>query len=329
MPERGRSLYRVALVGLALLACSAPRISSRADLNRAQRVTDGPYAEAAPMCSPDAKWLTFEYFDPKHASTPEIWIMPRLGNFDSARPLTDPSFYGGDASWSPDSRWIAAVMGFPLAGQDGPQTNNEQVVKINVQSREVVKLTHFAPNTTIDPTTAWLQTGWIVFSAVDDNIYGVPDDGGEPRKLVDVPSGQCPDNGTNTLAGSPDGRRIAFDMLTFNAKCDALWVADIDTGKLRRVPTGVHPVNPFWLDGNDLLFSGETDDEKPEGIYRVSLRTGKVTRLLKGLYLTPFVCGSGKMLYFSSGPRLETEGGSWNFFHGFHVWRMPMQALDP
>jgi hypothetical protein len=66
------------------------------------------------------------------------------------------------------------------------------------------------------------------------------------------------------------------------------------------------------------------------GIYSISLSAGKVTRVLDGLYLTPFVCDSGKMLYFSWGPNLEAKtpsGDAWptfNDFSGFHIWRVPL-----
>ncbi len=291
-----------------------------------QRVTGGPYAEAAPMCSPDGRWLAFEYFDAKHPDAPQIRIMQRDGGLESARPLIDAMQYSGDMSWSPDSHWVALQMDFPTRDQSGPRTDDEQIVKINIQTHELIKLTHFAPNTAIDPTTSWLRTGWIIFSATGDDIMGVPEGGGDLRKFAHLPLDRC-SGGMDTLAGSPDGRRIAFEMLNFNPECNALWIADAETGNTVRVPTGVHPASPSWLDDNSLLFSGESDDGKPVGIYRISLRTGKVVRLLEGAYLTPFVCDSGKTLYFSFGPKLQVKGNSWNQFYGFHIWKVSMRDL--
>lgn len=114
------------------------------------------------------------------------------------------------------------------------------------------------------------------------------------------------------------------------AECNALWIADLPAGNLRRVPTtGLHSLSPFWLDNDTILFSGEKGN-KPVGIYKLSLSTGNLTRLLEGHYLTPFVCDSGKMLYFSWGPSLQAKtprGDPWptfNDFFGFRIWRVPL-----
>ena len=67
------------------------------------------------------------------------------------------------------------------------------------------------------------------------------------------------------------------------------------------------------------VFSGEKDN-KPVGIYRLSLSTGNLTHLLEGHYLTPFVCDSGKTLYFSWGPSLQSKtpaGDAWPTFNDF------------
>jgi len=151
-----------------------------------------------------------------------------------------------------------------------------------------------------------------------------------------VPAEKC-GGVTNTLAASTDQRKIAFvvdssdkDQIT---QCNALWIADLETGGLRRVAIeGLHPVSPFWLDDDTILFSGEVKSD-PTGIYSVSPRTGKVTRLLKGLYESPFVCDSGKTLYFSWGPRLRTKlpagdhSPGPNNEYGFHIWKVPLRDV--
>jgi hypothetical protein len=66
------------------------------------------------------------------------------------------------------------------------------------------------------------------------------------------------------------------------------------------------------------------------GHLHVLLSAGKVTHILDGLYLTPFVCDSGKTLYFSWGPNLQAKtpsGDAWPTFNdlaGFHIWRVPL-----
>ena len=75
----------------------------------------------------------------------------------------------------------------------------------------MMKLTHFPQNTTVNPTTAWLRSGLIVFSALDQNIYSVCENGEDVRKLVNVPSDRCGID-PNTFAVSPDERKIAFEI---------------------------------------------------------------------------------------------------------------------
>jgi len=98
----------------------------------------------------------------------------------------------------------------------------------------------------------------------------------------------------------------------------------------------LHPLCPFWLDGNTILFSGINvagGQWLPVGIYSVSLSAAKVTRLLDGRYLAPFVCDFGKTLYFSWGPTPQTEKPAkdarppFNDFSGFHIWRVPLRDV--
>jgi Tol biopolymer transport system component len=146
---------------------------------------------------------------------------------------------------------------------------------------------------------------------------------------------------TNTLAISRDEQRIAFEVDSDSdgqtTECNALWIGDLRTGTLRRVPTtGLRPLTPFWLDGNTILFSGIDIDGGnwlPVGIYSVSLSTGNVTRLLDGPYLAPFVADSGKTLYFSWGQGLQSKTPvgdtrpTFKDFSGFHIWKVPLRDV--
>jgi hypothetical protein len=180
----------------------------------------------------------------------------------------------------------------------------------------------------------------IVFASPDGNIYGVPENGGDPRKLIDAPEDRC-GGVTNTLAVSPDEQRIVFEKDSANesqtTECNALWIGDLKTKSLRRLQTtGLRPLNPFWLDEDTVLFSGiDIAGGKwlPAGIYRVSPRTGEVNPVLKGLYDSPFVCDSGKTLYFAWGPNPQTGKPAKDAqptssdFSGFHIWRIPLRDV--
>src|SRR5258708_2278029 len=247
--------------------------------------------------------------------------------------------YVGDLSWSPDSRWLALITNYPEGAKDLRSGFNAQLVKVNVNTGEVVRLTNFPPNTLSGPTTAWLRSGPIVFTGDDANIYGVPENGGDVRKLIVVPKDKC-GGVTNTLAVSPDEQSIIFEKDSGNesqtTECNALWIGDLKTRGLRRLPTtGLRPLNPFWLDEDTVLFSGidvEGGKWLPSGIYRVSLRTGEVSPVLKGFYDSPFVCDSGKTLYFSWGANLRTkstsrDGFKFNDYYGFHIWKVPLRDV--
>jgi hypothetical protein len=337
-------MYRAAcIVSLGVALLSGARPDSKAGLPpNVQEVTGDvhQYAEALPECSPDGHWLAFEYNRMSDPDLPYVGIM-RLGRgHRSWHALLKPQLGGhmfvGDFSWSPDSHWLAVITSYPKGGKSSWSEPGVQIVKVNVYTHEAVRLTDFPVNTPLGPTTAWLRSGLIVFPGPDDDIYAVPDRGGRPRKLVSAPKEKC-GGVTNTLAASPDQRQIAFVKDSNNenqvAECNALWIASVETGDLKRVPIdGLHPVSPYWLDDDTILFSGEEKGE-PTGIYSVSLSKGKVTRLLKGLYETPFVCESGKTLYFSWGPKLRTKMPAGydlpgpNDNYGFHIWKVPLRDV--
>jgi Tol biopolymer transport system component len=312
----------------------------------AQEITGSvhKYDEVLPKCSPDGRWLAFEYHETNDPNYPRVGIMDLSQHSHPWSPVLEGKpgwhLYAGDFSWSPDSRWLALITDYPKGSKSFWADSDIQVVKVNIKTHEVVRLTNFSPNTSFGPTTAWLRSGTIVFVGDDLNIYGVSEKGGNVRKLFDVPGDKC-DGVTNTFAVSPDEQRIAFEKDSGNdgqiAECNALWVGDLRTGNLRRLPTtGLRPLSPFWLDDDTILFSGiDIDGGKwlPVGIYSASLTAAKVMRILDGLYLTPFICDSGKTLYFSWGPNLEAKtpsGDAWptfNDFAGFHIWRIPLRDV--
>lgn len=312
----------------------------------AQRVTGEfhTYAEGFAACSPDGRWLAFEYNELQDPDFPRVGIMRLVPDSHAWRPILKGKpgghLYVGDFSWSPDSRWLALITDYPEGANDVWSESNLQLVKVNVDTGEVFHLTNFPRGVSFGPTTAWLRSGMIVFAGPNENIYGVPENGGDTRKLIDVPEDRC-GGVTNTLAVSPDEHRIIFEKDSGDesqtTECNALWIGDLKTGGLRRLPTnGLRPLNPFWLDEDTVLFSGidvEGGKWLPTGIYRVSSRTGKVNPVLKGFYDSPFVCDLSKTLYFSWGPGPQTEKPAkdarptFDDFSGFHIWRIPLRDV--
>ena len=221
----------------------------------AQRVTGNfhTYAEVFAACSPDGRWLAFEYNELNDPDFPRVGIM-RLGHGSRAwRPILKGKpgrhLYVGDFSWSPDSHWLAIITDYPEGAKDLWSKFNPQVMKVNVETGEIVRLTNFPVGVQFGPTTAWLRSGLIVFAGPDGNIYSVPEGGGDPRKLIDVPEDRC-GGVTNTLAVSPDEQKIIFEKDSGNesqtTECNALWIGNMKTKGLRRLPTnGLRPLNPF------------------------------------------------------------------------------------
>ncbi|HVR27420.1 MAG TPA: hypothetical protein VMU26_29335 [Candidatus Polarisedimenticolia bacterium] len=336
-------MYRSILaISLGLALTQLPKLAGDQKAGppaRAQEITSDvhTYDQALPVCSPDGHWPAFEYHDTNDPNYPRVGIMDLSQDSHPWHPLLEVKpgrhLFAGDMSWSPDSQWLAMLTDYPKGKESFWSDSDIQVVKVNIKTHEVVRLTNFPVDTAVNPNTAWLRDGWIVFSAVDENIYAVSEKGGELRQLVNVPKDKC-GGGTNTFAVSPDEQKIAFVMngsgSNQTAACNALWIADLQKGALQRAWTnGLLPLSPFWLDNDTIFFSGEKDN-KPIGIYSLSLSTGNLTHLLEGYYLTPFVCDSGKMLYFSWGPSLQAKtpsGDAWptfNDFAGFHIWRVPL-----
>jgi Tol biopolymer transport system component len=348
MPGATEKKYSLALILFGLMIAWQVGFASDRESGPpigAQRVTGGfhTYAEVFAACSPDGRWLAFEYNELNDTDFPRVGMMRLAQGSHGWHPLLKGKpcqhLYVGDFSWSPDSRWLALITDYPEGTKNFWSKFNPQLVKLNVDTGKVVRLSNFPPGTLFGPTTAWLRSGSIVFAGPDGNIDVVPENGGDVRRLIDVPEDKC-GGVTNTLAVSPDEQAIIFEKdsadASQNTECDALWIGDLRTGNLRRVPTsGLRPLNPFWLDEDTVLFSGidiEGGKWLPAGIYRVSLRTGEVSPVLKGLYDSPFVCDSGKTLYFSWGPNLRTkstarDGSKSNDYYGLHIWKVPLRKV--
>jgi Tol biopolymer transport system component len=343
-----RFLWSFLIVTNCLVLASLPTIARSDGQSRppagAQEITESvhKYDEVLPKCSPDGRWLAFEYHETSDPNYPHVGIMDLSKDSHPWHELLEAKpgrhVYTGDISWSPDSKWLAVWTDYPEGTRGFWSDADFHIARVNIHTAEVVRLTDALPEgARVAPTTAWLRSGMIVFSGMmDGSIYAVSQKGGKPQKIVPVPKVTC-GGGTNTLAVSPDEQRIAFAMDADGAEqiseCSALWIADLPTGNLRRVPTAdLHPLSPFWLDKDTILFSGEKDN-KPAGIYRLSLSTGTLTPILEAHYLTPFVCDSDKMLYFSWGPNLESKtpsSGAWptfNDFAEFHIWRVPLSDV--
>jgi Tol biopolymer transport system component len=243
--EKTYRTFSVIALGLALgVQLGIANRNDAVPLVGAQEVTAAVqvYDEVLPVCSPDGRWLAFEYSDMNDPNYPHVGIMPLDEGSHSWHPLLNVGsgshLFAGDFSWSPDSQWLALVTDYPKGRKSFWSDTDIQIAKVNIYTNEVVRLTDFPLGTHFGPTTAWLRSGLIVFAGPDENIYGVPEKGGTPRKLIDVPAANC-GGGTNTLTVSPDEQRIAFAMDEDGqgqiTECNAVWIGEPSTSKLLRV----------------------------------------------------------------------------------------------
>src|SRR5258708_39393853 len=106
--------------------------------------------------------------------------MPAHTTFSQARPLVDDATYNAEATWSPDSKWVAF--------ENITTTHDEasiQLFKINVYTGERVQLTTLpqggpAPG----DSTSWSTKGQIAFE-MNGDIHVVDENGATVSKLID------------------------------------------------------------------------------------------------------------------------------------------------
>src|ERR1700720_4157880 len=80
--------------GRSILSCDRHRVHKFA------QITKGPMGEIGPRCSPDGRYLAFEYFSIEHPNAVQVWLMPSNGRFSDAKPLLGYSGNTyGEISW--------------------------------------------------------------------------------------------------------------------------------------------------------------------------------------------------------------------------------------
>jgi Tol biopolymer transport system component len=272
-----------------------------------EQVTFGPVAELGPQCSPDNRWIVFEYFHESGESRgPQIWMMPESGDFRSARPLIDDGKYHAGISWSPDSQWISFVMS-QKRQQDDPFLSS-QIYKANIRTGKIVQLTDFEAHTALGEDTAWSQNGLIAFEKEGD-IYAIPAVGGAVFKLLDASSQGVQIGELSGLAWSRNGKYLAFSANQEGQPTEdsAIWNMDVQEKQLRQLPTGPGSGCPFWISDSTLLFCrGEKGGAVK--IYSYSLRHGRTTELTSGpIDLPGCVVPATGRLFFNHGKSSQLE----------------------
>jgi Tol biopolymer transport system component len=295
-----------------------------------EQITSGPIGEMDPVISPDGRWLAFREFIPEGDKTSDVgWlsILPLDPVKREKRLLLNPDQFHGGASWSPDSLWISYCNYVPI--QPGSTLVERQIYKVNIVSGERVQLTPDPPIPDIGGFTSWSEHGEIAF-VKDTDIYAIRQDGSNLRKLVDVGSKE-PNLQPIQLVWSRDGKSLAFsaERIRKNGKKDesTLWLANVQSGHLRQITTGVYDENPTWQDSDTIIFSRSSDKAPKVSLYSVSIRTREIKRIRhRGMGYSPWVDQKNQLLYFISAERFDVSGNDFIFFRGFHIWRLSINT---
>jgi dipeptidyl aminopeptidase/acylaminoacyl peptidase len=211
------------------------------DGTRARRITFGPKRDTQPRFSPDGRYLAFVRDirgKENREARPQLWVMPTGGG--EAWPLTDLPNGAGGPAWSPDGS--ALLLTSRVTPEDGLSKEEKEKYRSRARVIERVRYKMNGEGFTYDrpsklwripfaedgPVTATQLTGgewsdadpaWspdgalIAFvSARHDtrdtdttrDIWLMPAEGGEPRRLTDVPGPK------GDPCWSPDGATIAY-----------------------------------------------------------------------------------------------------------------------
>jgi len=181
-----KTLLAVVLAGLCAgsgLAAAAPSRSAARENFSAQAMWDLKRL-GDPAISPDGKWVVLavtQYSVEKNEPRTNLWLLPTKPG--KARQLTTAN--GGDSSprWSPDGKWIAFV------GRRPSEHGDAAVRDYDPDSRESGQPV---------PKESSRE------ASRESQIYVIPFDGGEARRITDVPTG------ASAPKWFPDSRRIAF-----------------------------------------------------------------------------------------------------------------------
>jgi len=307
--------------GLFLLFSAGPIASAQGPV----QITRGPVGELGPIVSPDGRWLAIEYFTTEHPDDPEVWVMPRNGDFAAAKPLlNDTGMIYGEIAWSPNSAWLSFV-GRPRVETRQPIA---EIYKVNIYTKQIVQLTHLGA--TMGGGTSWSSDGRIAFSMAGE-IHVVSESGGAVAKLLDVRR-KLGNIEAYFADWSPDSTRLAFvgreqgfDDFKPELHGRNLYIADLRSGKISKLFSDVGADGPSWLDQAHVLVSHQ-DSVTRASLWLVPVSTGKARRLTHGFYdAAPVARRPLGYLYFTRNAddtlQIQRSFEAAQFAKGFHIWR--------
>ena len=210
-----------------------------------QNLTNTEYGEWSPAWSPDGQQIA--YVAVPDEDNADIYVMDADGS--NQRQLTADPAHDSSPSWSPDGQQIVF---------SSRRTGNGDLYIMQADGANPVQLTATEQQ---EIAPAWSLDGMYIAYILNtdnwpeehDQIVIMHADGSQPFTVVQDPPGSF----DNTLAWSPDGRTLAFSMLTEDEHY-RVYLYDVQTGTQRLLPVpegGISPDHmPTWSpDGRYIL----------------------------------------------------------------------------
>ena len=221
-------------------AITAPLDPARFD---GMHIVDLPYKRNGPGFTPNRR-------EPREWKAAQIHRQT-LGDTAKVQ-LTNTPYSHRSVVVSPNGRWIAFTADASLRPDSVAQAERDSIARLPYDAER-----DEAPRN-------------------DSDIYVMPIDGGEPRKVVEQAGSEF------QLAWSPDSRRIAFIGSTARTAPRRIYVVDAEGSEARNIlgDWQYEPSSIDWTADGDLVFTAAIGGRT--ALHRLDPDNGRITELLGG-----------------------------------------------
>jgi dipeptidyl aminopeptidase/acylaminoacyl peptidase len=208
-----------------------------------RHIVDNGYKRNGPGFVPNRR-------DARTWDAAQIWLQ-REGDTAKTQ-LTRGAYSHRSVTVSPDGRWIAFTADARLRSDSVVQAERDSIALLPFSRERDQEIRN------------------------DTDIFIMPVDGGEPRRLTNAPGDE------RSIAWSPDSRQIAFISSPRRVASSRLWVVPATGGEPRSLlgDWQYEPSSFEWSTSGDILMSAAIGGRT--ALFRVAPRTGSMTELIGG-----------------------------------------------